>query len=155
MSSSDDEELFEVSEDEQEMVNEQRAIENSFEITQTDSLQLALKESLDESVQKVKENVIDRINAIFGDDIDNLNKVNNLHQELLDKLDDLDNKLNVANTETPSQLHNSLRKGGCDFSCILKLGVDFCLFDVHHNYCRNCLNCSAIKTKKLMIKVLF
>ena len=133
------------------MVNEQRAIENSFEITQTDSLQLALKESLDESVQKVKDSVIDRINSIFGDNIDNLNKVNSLHQELLDKLDDLDNKLNVANTETPSQLHNSLRKGGCDFSCILKLGVDFCLFDVHHNYCRNCLNCSRIKTKKLII----
>ena len=152
MSSSDDEELFEVSEEE-EMVNEQRAIENSFEITQTDSLQLALKESLDESVQKVKDSVIDRINSIFGDNIDNLNKVNVLHQELLDKLDDLDNKLNVANTETPSQLHNSLRKGGCDFSCISKLGVDFCLFDVHHNYCRNCLNCSAIKTKKLMIKM--
>ena len=36
MSSSDDEELFEVSEEE-EMVNEQRAIENSFEITQTTS----------------------------------------------------------------------------------------------------------------------
>ena len=109
MSSSEDEELFDVSD---EVVNEQRALEESFANIEADNLKAALELSHTEQVDQVKSNVTDKVNSIFGDDLSNLSKVNNFQEELFSKLDDLDNKLDVANTETPSQLHESLRKGG-------------------------------------------
>ena len=60
---------------------------------------------------KIEKKVIDRINALFEADLSNLHKITDLQQELFDKFDDLDRKLNVANAETPSQLHKSLRTG--------------------------------------------
>ena len=109
MSSSEDEELFDVSD---EVVNEQRALEESFANIEADNLKAALELSHVEQVDQVKSNVTDKVNSLFGDDLANLSKVNNFQEELFAKLDDLDNKLDVANTETPSQLHESLRKGG-------------------------------------------
>ena len=109
MSSSEDEELFDVGD---EVINEQRAVEESFANIEADNLKAALELSHAEHVNKVRSNVMDKVNSIFGDDLSNLCKVNQFQEELLGKLDDLDNKLDVANTETPSQLHESLRKGG-------------------------------------------
>ena len=109
MSSSEDEELFDVGD---EVIDEQRAVEESFANIEADNLKAALELSHAEHVNKVKSNVMDKVNSIFGDDLSNLCKVNQFQEELLGKLDDLDNKLDVANTETPSQLHESLRKGG-------------------------------------------
>ena len=108
--SSSDEELFDVDD---EFINEQRAIEESIEQINDDNLKVALELSQAENLKRIRNNVFDRINSTFGDDINNLHKVNDLHEELLEKLDILDKKLNVANTEAPSQLHKSLRKGGC------------------------------------------
>ena len=109
MSSSEDEELFDVGD---EVIHEQRAIEESFENIEADNLKVALELSHAEHVDKVKSNVTEKVNSIFGDELANLSKVNQYQEELLGKLDELDNKLDVANTETPSQLHESLRKGG-------------------------------------------
>ena len=109
MNSSDEEELFDVSD---EIINEQRAIEDSFANIETDNLKEALETSHAEHLEKVRNNVTEKINSIFGDDFSNISKVNQFQKELLGKLDELDSKLDVANTETPSQLHESLKKGG-------------------------------------------
>ena len=61
--------------------------------------------------EKVKNTVINRINDIFDADLSNLTKVDSLQCELLDRWNDLAGKLDVANSETPSQLHESLSKG--------------------------------------------
>ena len=109
MSSSEDEELFDVGD---EVINEQRAIVESFENIEAESLKVAIELSHAEHLDKIKSSVTDKVNSIFGDELSNLCKVNQFQEELLGKLNDLDNKLDVANTETPSQLHESLRKGG-------------------------------------------
>ena len=114
MSSSEDEELFDVSD---EVINEQRALEESLANIEADNLKAALELSHAEQVDQVKSNVTEKVNSIFGDELSNLCKVNYFQEELLAKLDDLDNKLDVANTETPSQLHESLRKGGWGETC--------------------------------------
>ena len=109
MSSSEDEELFDVSD---EVINEQRAIVESFENIEAENLKVALELSHADHLNKVKSSVTDKVNSIFEDELSNLCKVNQFQEELLGKLNDLDNKLDVANTETPSQLHESLRRGG-------------------------------------------
>ena len=109
MSSSDDEELYDLDDD---IINDQKNIEESIK-QMNDDFETALEVSQAENIQRIRTKVTDRINAIFGDDLNNLFKVNELQRELTDKLDNLDNKLNVANIETPSQLTKSLRKGGC------------------------------------------
>ena len=89
MSNSDDNEICENDDD-----LEQRDTEEKFQET-----------------EKVKNTVINRINDIFDADLSNLRKVNGLQCELLDRWNDLAGKLDVANSETPSQLHESLSKG--------------------------------------------
>ena len=97
--SSSEEEMFEAASDEEDKESDKECIDK------------VDKEA--ENKCKMKEKVVDRINSIFGTDLGNLEKVNDLHRELIDKFDELDRKLNVANAETPSQLHKSLRTGGC------------------------------------------
>ena len=95
--SSSEEEMFEAASDDEDNDSDEEC-SDKVDLTAENKCQL-------------KEKVVDRINSIFGADLGNLEKVNDLHRELIEKFDELDRKLNVANAETPSQLHKSLRTG--------------------------------------------
>ena len=69
-----------------------------------------------DSNQRVKDRVTDRINSIFGCDISNISKVNDLNDELVKKLQYLDDKHDLSNSSTTSDLHSSYWRGEQFFS---------------------------------------
>ena len=117
--SSSEEEVFEAASDDEDNDSDEE-LSDKVDLTAENQCQL-------------KEKVVDRINSIFGADLGNLEKVNDLHRELIDKFDELDRKLNVANAETPSQLHKSLRTGELRV-CLRHLDtiIDNCLLEIFH-----------------------
>ena len=64
-----------------------------------------------DSNQRVKDRVADRINSIFGCDISNISKVNDLNADLVKKLQYLDDKHDLNSSCAPSDLHSSYWRG--------------------------------------------
>ena len=68
-------------------------------------------EEKNDTKQRVRERVTDRINSIFGCDISNISKVNELNAELVKKLQYLDDKHDLNSSCAPSDLHSSYWRG--------------------------------------------
>ena len=64
-----------------------------------------------DSNQRVRERVTDKINSIFGCNISNISKVTDLNAELLKKLQYLDDKHDLNNSSAPSDLNSSYWRG--------------------------------------------
>ena len=64
-----------------------------------------------DSKQQVRERVADKMNSIFGCDISNISKVNDLNADLVKKLQYLDDKHDLNNSSAPSDLRPSYWRG--------------------------------------------
>ena len=64
-----------------------------------------------DSKQRARERVTDKINSIFGCNISNISKVNDLNAELVKKLQYLDDKHDLNNSSAPSDLNSSYWRG--------------------------------------------
>jgi len=95
-------------EEELEMVE---ALEESINDNDEENLNIALEASKKEAEEELKRKVYDNMNSIFGSDLSNLHKVTELQSSFYQKLSDLDNKLDIANTSAPTQLHTAFKKG--------------------------------------------
>ena len=87
------------------------ALEESKKDYDEGNLIVALEASKKEAEEELKRKVYENINNIFGSDLSNLHKVTDLQTSLYQKLSDLDKKLDIANTSTPTQLHTAFKKG--------------------------------------------
>ena len=64
-----------------------------------------------DSKQRVRERVTDKINSIFGCNISNISKVTDLNAELVKKLQYLDDKHDLNSASAPSDLNSSYWRG--------------------------------------------
>ena len=69
-----------------------------------------------DSKQQIRERVTDKINSIFGCNISNISKVNDLNADLVKKLQYLDDKHDLNNSSAPSDLRPSYWRGELYFS---------------------------------------
>ena len=61
--------------------------------------------------QRARDQVIEKINSIFGCKISNLSKVNNLKDSLEKRLHYLDEKHDLTSSSTPAELNSSFGRG--------------------------------------------
>ena len=109
MDLSSEEEILEIElEDEEEE-------EDSFDELSVHSLNdhfyVKQSEEKNDSKQLVRERVTDKINSIFGCNIANISKVNDLNAELVKKLQYLDDKHDLNSSSAPSDLNSSYWRG--------------------------------------------
>ena len=79
-----------------------------------------------DSKQQIRERVTDKINSIFGCNISNISKVNDLNADLVKKLQYLDDKHDLNNSSAPSDLRPSYWRG--ELFILIRAGVkdDLC-----------------------------
>jgi len=87
------------------------AVEENMKDSDEENLRKAIESSRKDAEEEIKRKVIENINFIFGSDLSNLYKVTQLQADLTHKLEELDSRLDVANSSAPTQLQVALKQG--------------------------------------------